>query len=192
MTWCDLTSKQAEPTRVKKQIQSHHMRGSYVARIMRKRWEAAAAHRLPARAPLPSPAQCTSARTAVVSSVSLCRYVVMSSGVARCRQVSLCVVMSSCGHAPLCRHVVMCRYVVMCRHVTMPLCRYVVMSSGVVMCRYVASVVSVVMSLCRHRRPVRYSSQCRHPILSTTTFVFGRLCFWDCRLAVTPPPRAAL
>ena len=79
--------------------------------------------------------------------VSLCRYVVMSSGVARCRQVSLCVVMSSCGHAPLCRYVVTCRYVVMCRHVALLLCRYVVMSSRVAMCRYV---VSVVMSLCRY------------------------------------------
>ena len=135
------------------------MRGSCVARIMRERWEAAAAHRLPAREPLPSPAQCTCARSADVSSVSLCRYVVMSSGVARCRQVSLCVVMSSCGHAPLCRYVVTCRYVVMCRHVALLLCRYVVMSSRVAMCRYVASVVSVVMSLCRHRRPVRCSSQ---------------------------------
>jgi hypothetical protein len=134
------------------------MRGSCVARIMRERWEAAAAHRLPAREPLPSPAQFTCARSAVVSSVSLCRYVVMSSGVARCRQVSLCVVMSSCGHAPLCRYVVTCRYVVMCRHVALLLCRYVVMSSRVAMCRYVASVVSVVMSLCRHRRPVRACS----------------------------------
>ena len=123
------------------------MRGSCVARIMRERWEAAAAHRLPAREPLPSPAQFTCARSAVVSSVSLCCYVVMSSGVARCRQVSLCVVMSSCGHAPLCRYVVTCRYVVMCRHVALLLCRYVVMSSRVAMCRYV---VSVVMSLCRY------------------------------------------
>ena len=123
------------------------MRGSYAARIMRKWWEAATAHRLPAWDPLPSPAQHTCTRSAVVSSVSLCRYVVMSSGVARCRQVSLCVVMSSCGHAPLCRYVVTCRYVVMCRHVALLLCRYVVMSSRVAMCRYV---VSVVMSLHRY------------------------------------------
>ena len=133
-------------------MQSHHMRGSCVARIMRERWEAAAAHRLPAREPLPSPAQCTRARSAVVPSVSLCRYVVMS----LCRQVS--------------PGVVRCRYVSLCRHVAMRHC--VVMSSRVVMssCVVMLPCCCVVMSLCRHVSlcvVMSSVSLCRYVVMSS-------------------------
>ena len=124
------------------------MRGSYAARIMRKWWEAATAHRLPAWDPLPSPAQYTCARSAVVSSVSLCRYVVMSSGVARCRYVSLCrhvamrhcVVMSSRVVMSSCVVMLPCCCVVMslCRHVS--LCVVMSPASSVSLCRYVVTV----------------------------------------------------
>ena len=108
-----------------------------MARIMPERWEAAAAHRLPAREPLPSPAQCTRARSAVVPSVSLCRYVVMS----LCRQVSPGVVRCRYVAMLLCRYVVIVVIIVVRRHA----------ASGVVMCRY-----------CRYCRYRRYCRYCRY------------------------------
>ena len=117
------------------------MRGSYAARIMRKWWEAATAHRLPAWGPLPSPAQYTCARSAAVSSVSLCRYVV------RCRQVSSDVVMCRYVVTWPCAVVSLCRHVSSCCPAVVSLCRYVVT------CRYV--------SLCRQRR------QCRYVVMSS-------------------------